>query len=463
MSSLSAMPRVAFYTLGCKLNYAETSYIRQQFEQAGYTVVPFGEAADVVLINTCTVTESADAECRKIIRRALRQSPTAFVGVMGCYAQLNPEEIARIEGVCAVFGNQEKGHVFELVERLRQLGGGPHVLVSPFHTPCFPPARSADEDSRTRAFLKIQDGCSYRCSFCTIPKARGPSRSMPFEQLEEHIRALEAAGYREVVLTGVNLGDYRAPSGERLIDVLRFLHRRRPRFRVRLSSLEPNLITPELIELVATSDLICPHFHIPLQSGSPEILRRMRRRYTVDRYRRVVEHILQRIPHCAIGVDVLTGFPGETEEHFAETYRFLEELPIAYIHAFTYSEREGTPAATLPQRVPIPVRRARTHRLRQLSEQKRRAFYDRNLGTLRTVIPETYDTLTGMWEGWTENYIRVRFPAPPAALHEPRTVRLLSLADGVVLARCEEALSEVPSSASEEPSCVLPLPLLASV
>ncbi|MCS7169999.1 MAG: radical SAM protein, partial [Candidatus Kapabacteria bacterium] len=201
------MPRVALYTLGCKLNYAETSHLRQQFEEAGYIVVPFGEPADIILINTCTVTESADAECRKLIRRAVRTAPGAFIGVTGCYAQLRPEEVANIEGVSAVFGNQEKHRLVELVSRLRQLDGGTHVLVSPFHTPCFAPARSADEDSRTRAFLKIQDGCDYRCSFCTIPKARGPSRSMPLEELQEHVRALEKAGYQEVVLTGINLGD----------------------------------------------------------------------------------------------------------------------------------------------------------------------------------------------------------------------------------------------------------------
>lgn len=456
------MPRVAFYTLGCKLNYAETSYLRQQFEEAGYTIVPFGEAADVVLINTCTVTESADAECRKIIRRAVRNTPGAFIGVMGCYAQLNAEEIARIEGVSAIFGNQEKGHLVELVEQLRHLGGGPHVMLSPFHAPCFAPARSADDDSRTRAFLKIQDGCSYRCSFCTIPKARGPSRGMPFEQLEEHIRALEEAGYREVVLTGVNLGDYRAPTGERLIDVLRYLEQRRPRFRVRLSSLEPNLVTPELVELIARSELFCPHFHLPLQSGSPEILRRMRRRYTVDRYQQVVDLIVERIPHCAIGVDVLTGFPGETEEHFAETYRFLAELPIAYIHAFTYSEREGTTAATLPGRVPPPLRRSRTHRLRHLSEQKRREFYRRNLGSLRTVIPEVYDVTTGTWEGWTENYIRVRFAAPSELPQEPRRVRLLELDGSVVLARSEEPVAEPLERVPFETPCIVPLPVLVS-
>lgn len=426
------MLRVSFYTLGCKLNYAETSFLRQQFEEAGYTVVPFGEPADVVLINTCTVTETADAECRKIIRRAIRTAPGAFIGVMGCYAQLNAEEIARIEGVSAVFGNQEKGQLVELVARLRPLGGGPHVLVSPFHTPCFHPARSADEDSRTRAFLKIQDGCNYRCSFCTIPKARGPSRSMPFEQLPEHVRALEAAGYREVVLTGVNLGDYRAPTGERLIDVLRLLEELRPSFRVRLSSIEPNLLTPEILELVARSELFCPHFHIPLQSGSPDILRRMRRRYTVERYRSLILSIVERIPDCAIGVDVLTGFPGETEEHFMQTHRLLEELPVAYLHVFTYSEREGTPAAAMPDAVPMRVRKLRTYRLRQLSEQKRFHFYRSQLGTVRTVIPETYDAATGTWEGWTENYVRVRFAAPPTLPQELLPVRLEHLREGIV-------------------------------
>ncbi|MEN3026689.1 MAG: tRNA (N(6)-L-threonylcarbamoyladenosine(37)-C(2))-methylthiotransferase MtaB [Chlorobiota bacterium] len=432
------MPRVAFYTLGCKLNYAETSHIRQQFEELGYTVVPFGEPADVVLINTCTVTESADAECRKVIRRARRLAPNAFIGVTGCYAQLKPEEIARIHGVSVVLGNQEKAQAAEIVDRLRLLGEGPHVLVSPLHSPCFSPARSADEDSRTRGFLKIQDGCSYRCSFCTIPKARGPSRSMPFSDLPAHFRALERAGYYEVVLTGINLGDYRAPTGERLIDVLRLLAELRPAFRVRLSSIEPNLLTPDILEIVASSPIFCPHFHIPLQSGSNEILRRMRRRYTVERYKALILRVHERIPHCAIGVDVLTGFPGETEEHFAATYRLLEDLPISYIHAFTYSEREGTPAATMPGAVPMRVRRERTHRLRQLSELKRQHFYQANLGTIRTVIPEVYDPLTGTWEGWTENYIRVRFAAPPTPPQHPLPVRLTSLLDGVVWGELSE-------------------------
>jgi len=427
------MGRVAFYTLGCKLNYAETSHLRQQFEKAGYAVVPFGEPADIVIINTCTVTESADAECRKLIRRAVRLAPGAFVAVTGCYAQLHPEEIARLDGVCAVFGNQEKGQLVELIEQLRGLKGGPHVMVSPFHTPCFHPARSADDDSRTRAFLKIQDGCSYRCSFCTIPKARGPSRSMPFEQLPQHIRELAAAGYREVVLTGINLGDYRAPTGERLLDVLRLLEQLQPPFRIRLSSIEPNLLTPEIIDLVARSELFCPHFHIPLQSGSPDILRRMRRRYTVEHYRRLIFSIKERIPHCAIGVDVLTGFPGETEEHFAQTYHLLEELPVSYLHVFTYSEREGTPAATMPNPVPYRVRKARTHRLRSLSEQKRYCFYQSELGSVRKVLPELHDPTTGCWEGWTENYIRVRFAAPASLPRKPFLIRLHQLEEGVVL------------------------------
>ncbi len=445
VSASQEMPRIAFYTLGCKLNYAESSHLRQQFEEAGYRVVAFGEPADVVLINTCTVTETADAECRKLIRRAVRLWPNAFIGVTGCYAQLKPEEVARLEGVSAVFGNQEKGYLVELIERLRQLGGGPHVLVSPFHTPCFQPARSADEDSRTRAFLKIQDGCSYRCSFCTIPAARGPSRSMPFEQLTEHIHALAAAGYREVVLTGINLGTYRAPTGERLIDVLRLLERIAPPFRIRLSSIEPNLLTPEIIELVARSEHFCPHFHIPLQSGSPEILRRMRRRYTAEQYRRLVLTINERIPGCAIGADVLTGFPGETEEHFEQTYRLVEELPISYLHVFTYSEREGTPAATLPHPVPQRVRKARTHQLRLLSDLKRQQFYRSALGSLRTVIPETYNPTTGMWEGWTENYIRVRFAAPPTLPHEPLAIRLCWLeADAVVGVVADNSYTPLP-------------------
>jgi len=428
------MTRIAFYTLGCKLNYAESSALQELFSQAGYTVVPFGTPADVVIINTCTVTETADAECRKIIRRALRSSPGAFVAVTGCYAQRAPEEIAAIPGVSAIFGNQEKARIVELVEQLRrQPATAPHVLVSPFHAPCFNPARSADQDSRTRAFLKIQDGCSYRCSFCTIPAVRGPSRSLPFEELPRHLRALEAAGYREVVLTGINLGDYRSPTGERLVDVLALIERLQPRFRVRLSSIEPNLLSEELIRLVARSSVICPHFHVPLQSGSPAILRRMRRRYTVELYRQRILLLKEYIPDCAIGTDVLTGFPGETEEHFAETYQLLESLPISYIHAFTYSEREGTPAASMPEVVPPPVRKARTNRLRALSERKRTEFYRSQLSTVRTVIPEQYDAERSRWTGWTENYVRVSIPGGPELGHEPLRVRLYALDGATVL------------------------------
>lgn len=414
---------ISFYTLGCKLNYAETSTLREQFEQAGHSIVEFGEPTDAVIINTCTVTENADTECRKIIRRALRTSPDAFVGVTGCYAQLQPEEIATIEGVDAVFGSKEKFEIQSIFKDFRKIDT-PQIHVSDLSDVEFTEAHSAENDSRSRAFLKLQDGCNYNCSFCTIPLARGESRSMDFATISSRIDGLIRSGFREIVLSGINLGDYRAPSGEKFIDILRAIEERKPAARFRISSIEPNLLTPEIVELVAKSQHIVPHFHIPLQSGSPEILRLMRRRYKAENYEALITNIKSTMPDCCIGVDVIVGFPGETDAHFEETFTFLHQLPISYLHVFTYSERENTPAAVYSGKVPNAKRKERTARLRNLSAMKKSEFYRSQVGSERTVIPESYNHETGLWIAWTENYVRAEFPAPPSIIQAPMRVRL---------------------------------------
>mgnify|MGYP000866604762 FL=1 len=414
---------ISFYTLGCKLNYAETSTLREQFEKAGHSIVEFGEPTDAVIINTCTVTENADSECRKIIRRTLRTSPNAFVGVTGCYAQLQPEEIASIDGVDAVFGSKEKFAIPLLFNEFHKLDT-PQIHVSDIEHVEFVESSSSDNDSRNRAFLKLQDGCNYNCSFCTIPLARGGSRSMKFTDIMPRINTLIQAGFREIVLSGINLGDYTAPTGEKFVDVLRLINSCSPEARFRISSIEPNLLTSEIIDLVASSEVIVPHFHIPLQSGSPDILKKMRRRYKAEYYSSLVTEIKSKIPDCCIGVDVIVGFPGETDTHFEETFSFLHELPISYLHVFTYSERENTPAAEYLPKVQPNVRKERTSRLRTLSAMKKHEFYRSQIGTVHTIIPEFYYPETKLWIAWTENYVRVEFSASPSLLQIPMQIQL---------------------------------------
>ncbi len=427
---------VAFYTLGCKLNYAETSQLQALFEQAGHTPVKFGEPTDIVIVNTCTVTENADRECRQIVRRALRTSPNAFVGVTGCYAQLQPEEIASIEGVDAVFGAKEKFQIPALVPRFEKFET-PFVFVSDIGEELeFVESHSADNDSRTRAYLKLQDGCNYKCSFCTIPLARGKSRSMEFAVIPEKIRNLEKAGYQEIILSGINLGDYQAVDGEEFTDVVRMIEEMKTNARLRIGSIEPNLLTQEIIDTVAQSQAFVPHFHIPLQSGSPDILKMMRRRYKVEYYHDLIHRIKTAMPHCCIGVDVIVGFPGESDEHFEETYQFLQELPVSYLHVFSYSERENTPAIEFANPVPPHKRAERSKRLRILSAKKKMEFYASQLDTIHSVIPESRDDLTGKWRGWTENYVRVEFSAPQGLLQRPMKVRLLSTDGEIVHAEC---------------------------
>jgi threonylcarbamoyladenosine tRNA methylthiotransferase MtaB len=420
--------KVAFYTLGCKLNYSETSTIASQFVEAGHSVVAFGDDADCLIINTCTVTENADTEARKVIRRTLKKSPNAFIGVTGCYAQLQPEEIASIDGVDAVFGTKEKFEILNTISSFEKTET-PKVFVSDEEEITeFNESFSFEADSRTRAFLKIQDGCNYNCSFCTIPLARGASRSMPFDQIIPRIKEIEKSGYNEIVLTGINLGDYSFEQ-YRFVDVIRRIETSDVQSRFRISSIEPNLLTKEIVDIVLSSSKFCQHFHIPLQSGSSEILGKMRRRYKVQNYHDLIWRIKEKNADTCIGVDVIVGFPGETDQHFEETFRFLEELPISYLHVFTYSERENTPAKEYDNPIPYAQRKQRTARLRQLSELKKNVFYTSQLGLKKTVIPEKYDGENEIWNGYTENYVRVSFKAPNNIVQKPSVI-LLNSFDG---------------------------------
>jgi threonylcarbamoyladenosine tRNA methylthiotransferase MtaB len=403
------MPRVALHTLGCKLNYAETSAIGKQFLDRGYEIVELGQPADVCVINTCSVTARANRECRQIIRRALRTANNPVVLVTGCYAQLEPEEVASIDGVDLVLGSREKTRIFDYVGRFEK-ATAPRVIVSDVSdTDDFGPAWSTEAGSRTRAYLKVQDGCDYNCSFCTIPLARGKSRSLPIDEVLSQAQDLVRQGFQEIVLTGVNVGDYGRKSGTRLLDLLQAISGIPGLARLRISSIEPNLLTNDIITFVAEHPVMCKHFHIPLQSGSNPVLRAMRRRYTTETYAVLIGKIREQVPDCGIGVDVIVGFPGETDEQFEETYRFLNELPVSYLHVFTYSERPNTPAASYADPVPPAKRSKRNEMLRILSVKKREAFYRTMIGRRVTVLTET-DVEGDRRFGFTDNYVRVAVP-----------------------------------------------------
>ena len=419
------MPRATVHTLGCKLNYAESSTLTRDLEALGYACVPFGEPADVTIINTCSVTDEADRKCRQSIRRALRFNPGAFLVVTGCYAQLKPDEIARIPGVDLVLGAREKAalpHYLAALDKREQ----PHVAVSCIgEATRFQAAFSSAE--RTRAFLKVQDGCDYGCSFCTIPLARGRSRSADPAEIVAQARRIAALGRREIVLSGVNIGLFGADTGASLLDLLRALDAVEGIARYRISSIEPNLLTPEIIRFVAASGRFMPHFHIPLQSGDDHVLGKMRRRYRRELYADRLAEILAAMPHACVGADVIVGFPAETEAHFENTRAFIEDLPLAYLHVFTYSERRDTVAVDRPDLVgeaPPPAERSRRNRaLRLLSDRKRRAFYGRFLGEARPVLWEA-DHHDGRMHGFTDNYIRVSRPYDERYAGRIETVRL---------------------------------------
>lgn len=425
--------KIAYYNIGCKLNFAEISTIQKELEKRGHRTVPFGSEEDAVIINTCTVTNKADADSRKVIRKALRNNPDVFIGVIGCYAQLKPGDISAIPGVDAIFGMKEKFDVIDFMDN-HSKQEEPSIFVSdndyiPFHSAC-----SEDNEDRTRMILKLQDGCDYSCTFCTIPKARGKSRSMAFDELKDVIVELNKSKKYEIVLSGVNLGEYSAPTGEKFVDVVKLIDSFAMKQRVRISSIEPNLLKPDIIEIIKNSATFCPHFHIPLQSGSDEILQKMKRRYNIKYFSGLIQNIKTAMPDACIGIDVIVGFPGETDEHFAETYDLLESLPISYLHVFTYSEREDTPAAMMNGHVPHDVRKQRTLALRNLSDRKKSEFYKSQLGSVQNVIPETYDDKTSTWKGWTDNYVHVVFQAGEELESRPHRIKLLALKDDFVQA-----------------------------
>lgn len=422
---------VALHTLGCKLNFSETSAIANQFIKNGYSVIDFDKKADVYVFNTCTVTENAEKECRQIVRRALRINPDAYVIVTGCYAQLRPEEISEIEGVNAVLGSEEKFKVFEILNDFTKTDVS-CIFVSPTENlNGFGKAFSSENVNRTRAFFKIQDGCDYKCSFCTIPLARGKSRSMETDELLKEFIKIIDEGYKEVILTGVNVGDYKTSSGTNLLNVLEKLIKVDGDFRIRISSIEPNLLSDEIIHLTAESNKMCKHFHIPLQSGSNEILRKMQRRYTVEDYSVLISKIKNLMPYSGIGVDVIVGFPGESNKHFEETYKFLSDLDFSYLHVFTYSERPFTKAIALNGKVKIEERRKRNQILRSLSEQKKNVFYNSLFGTSQKVLFES-ENHNGFLKGFTSNYIRVACEFNHDLINTFQEVQLKEAKDGLV-------------------------------
>lgn len=415
--SLFTNKTVAFHTLGCKLNFSETSTIARLFQEKGFVKKDFSESADVYVINTCSVTENADKECKWIVKNALSKNPEAFIAVVGCYAQLKPEEISNIEGVDVVLGATEK---FKLLNYIHFSGKHIHAQIHNCEigeADFFVDAYSVGD--RTRSFLKVQDGCDYSCTFCTIPLARGKSRSDVIENVVANAQKIAASGVKEIVLTGVNIGDFgygQFIDGDEkkkreftFLELIKALDKVRDIERFRISSIEPNLLKDEIIEFVANSQKFVPHFHIPLQSGSNAVLKRMKRRYQKELYADRVGTIKKLMPNCCIGVDVIVGFPGETEEEFLETYNFLNGLDISYLHVFTYSERDNTEAALMSVQVPMAERKRRNKMLRILSAKKLRAFYESQKGKILSVIFE-HENKDGFMYGFTQNYVKVKSP-----------------------------------------------------
>ena len=437
--------KVAFYTLGCKLNFSETSTIARNLTDEGFIRVDFSEYADMYVINTCSVTDNADKRFKTIVKQAQKVNPDAFVAAIGCYAQLKPEDLAAVDGVDLVLGATEKFNIADYVNDLSKNDYG-EVHSCEIEEADFYVGSYAIGD-RTRAFLKVQDGCDYKCTYCTIPLARGISRSDSLQNVLKNAKEISEQDIKEIVLTGVNIGDYgKGEFGNKkhdhtFLDLVKALDTVEGIHRLRISSIEPNLLKNETIEFVADSNSFVPHFHIPLQSGSDEILKLMRRRYLTDLYVNRVNKIKEVMPHACIGVDVIVGFPGETEEHFLTTYNFLNELDISYLHVFTYSERDNTLAAEMEGVVPKKVRSKRSKMLRGLSVKKRRAFYEGQLGTTRTVLFES-ENKEGYIHGFTENYVKVKFPWDPSLSNTLQEVKLTEIAeDGLVRCTILESVS----------------------
>ncbi len=436
--------KAAFHTIGCKLNFAETNAIGEEFLRRGYEIVDFNDAADVYVINTCSVTENAERECRQVVRRALRKNKNAFVAVTGCYAQLRPDELASIEGVDVVLGAGEKFDLFKKFETLEKQNLS-CVFVSPIdEVNNFHPAFSVEANQRTRAFFKIQDGCDYTCTYCTIPFARGKSRSMEPEELIREFKSLVNSGYKEIILTGVNVGEYGRKIGTNLYEALKKMADVPGNFRIRISSIEPNLLNDDILKLTAENEKLCDHFHIPLQSGSDNVLKLMQRRYNSSYYKDLVYRIREVLPDAGIGVDVIVGTPGETEEDFLTTYEFLKELPFSYLHVFTYSERPGTKALEIPGKVSLRERKRRNKILRELSDKKRKDFYRSMLGKELTVLFEEQNS-DGFIKGFSENYVRVQYPFNSDLVNEFVNVKITDAEENICSAEIvqKEKLSVV--------------------
>ncbi|WP_299899480.1 tRNA (N(6)-L-threonylcarbamoyladenosine(37)-C(2))-methylthiotransferase MtaB [uncultured Aquimarina sp.] len=424
--------KVAFYTLGCKLNFSETSTIARSFTDEGFDRVDFSENADIYVINTCSVTENADKRFKTIVKQAQKSNPDAFVAAVGCYAQLKPEELVAVDGVDLVLGATEKFKITDYINDLSKNEFGEihscEIEEADFYV------GSYSIGDRTRAFLKVQDGCDYKCTYCTIPLARGISRSDTLENVLKNAKEISGQGIKEIVLTGVNIGDYgKGEFGNKkhehtFFELVQALDKVDGIERLRISSIEPNLLKNETIDFVSQSRTFVPHFHIPLQSGSDEVLKMMRRRYLSDLYVDRVKKIKEVMPHACIGVDVIVGFPGETDDYFLDTYNFLSELDISYLHVFTYSERENTVAASLDGVVPQNIRKKRSKMLRGLSVKKRRAFYESQIGTERTVLFES-ENKEGYIHGFTENYVKVKMPWDPSYVNTLRKVKLTHIDD----------------------------------
>ncbi len=428
--------KVAFYTLGCKLNFSETSTIARSFKDEGFKRVEFSETADIYVINTCSVTENADKRFKTIVKQAQKVNEDAFVIAVGCYAQLKPEELADVDGVDLVLGATEKFKITDYLNDLSKNDLGEVHSCEIDEADFYVGAYSIGD--RTRAFLKVQDGCDYKCTYCTIPLARGISRSDKLENVLTNAAEISAKGIKEIVLTGVNIGDYgKGEFGNKkhehtFLDLVKALDEVDGIERLRISSIEPNLLKNETIDFVADSNTFVPHFHIPLQSGSDDLLKLMKRRYMSSLYTDRVAQIKRVMPNACIGVDVIVGFPGETEERFLETYNYLNELDISYLHVFTYSERDNTPAAEMEGVVPTKVRKKRSKMLRGLSAKKRRAFYESQLGNISTVLFEG-ENKEGYIHGFTENYVKVKAPWDPALVNTLHQIELTSIdEDGLV-------------------------------
>ncbi len=424
--------KVAFYTLGCKLNFSETSTIARDFQNEGFERVDFEDSADIYVINTCSVTDNADKQFKQIVKKALKNNDKAFVAAVGCYSQLKPEELAAVDGVDLVLGATEKFKITDYINDLSKNDMGEvhscEIEEADFYV------GSYSFGDRTRAFLKVQDGCDYKCTYCTIPLARGISRSDTMENVLKNAAEISAKGIKEIVLTGVNIGDYgKGEFGNKkhehtFLELVQNLDKVEGIERLRISSIEPNLLKNETIDFVSKSRTFVPHFHIPLQSGSNDILKKMKRRYLRELYIDRVAKIREVMPHACIGVDVIVGFPGETDEHFLETYHFLNDLDISYLHVFTYSERDNTEAIEMDGVVPKNVRSKRSKMLRGLSVKKRRAFYESQIGTTRKVLFEG-ENKEGYIHGFTENYVKVITPWNPDLVNTLHEVKLTKIDD----------------------------------